>query len=175
MYISQINFNNYSKPNNSHARQVSNPCSQNGLAVVNSANIAFCHRNFVNLHEEAMKLVDNYRKSFERDMKFFVQGGDSILQFSDIPVKTLYNIAKTELCKMQKFLDKHTLYIVTGRIGGGKTSFVKQNNLEEFFYSPDADLIKPLLPGYKDKGAGYVHLASCGINNANFSMALKKA
>lgn len=174
MYVNKINFNSYLNPKNFQTKPVSSPYSQGKPMNVSNKNIAFCHNNFTVSHEEVTKLINYYKKSFDRDMKFFVEGGNSILQPHDIPAKTLYNIAKAELYKMHRFLNKYTLYIVTGRIGGGKTSFVKQNRLEESFYTPDADTIKPLLPGYNERGAEYVHLASCGINNANFSMALKK-
>ena len=135
--------------------------------------VTFCHNNSAML-QQSNKLVNSYLKNFASQAGGFLQDGITSLQPSEIKMDTLRKIADCELQKMQNFPKDHILLIVTGRIGGGKTTYVKNNNLHNLFYIPDADEIKLLLPKYKECGASYVHRASCLINSANLSEALKR-
>ncbi|MCQ2740196.1 MAG: zeta toxin family protein [bacterium] len=121
-----------------------------------------------------MRIVRKYIKSFAAESAQYKSEGNSILQPENIPICTLQKIAHNELEKMQNYPAEHKLYIVTGRIGGGKTTFVEQNCFNKLFYIPDSDDIKPLLPGYKERGSSYVHKASFTINSVNLREALKK-
>lgn len=125
-------------------------------------------------HGQTAELVNKYLKNFSSEISQYKSEGDSILQPAKIPLITLQRVAKEELSKMGHYPAQHKLFIITGRIGGGKTTFVKQNDLQKLFYTPDADEIKPLLPEYKERGSSYVHKASCTINSTNISEALKR-
>lgn len=94
------------------------------------------------------------------------------LKAKDIPQNILEEIAYTELEKMSQIPVGKQLYIITGRCGSGKTTFVQNDNFKNF-YRPDADAIKPLLPEYLSKGAEYVHEASYLINKTNLLEALE--
>ena len=120
------------------------------------------------------ELVDKYLKAFLSEAEHYKSEGNSILQPSEIPLPILQKIAQNELNKMQKFPAERKLLIVTGRIGGGKTTFVNENQLQKLFYTPDADEIKLLLPKYNELGAGFVHDASCTINITNLNEAMKR-
>lgn len=124
-------------------------------------------------YQQTEELVNKYLKNFSQEIVQYRAEGD-ILQPSAIPIKTLQQIAQKELLKMVAFPAQHKLFIITGRIGGGKTTFVQQNNLQKLFYTPDADEIKLLLPGYKERGSSYVHKASCTINMTNINEAFKR-
>lgn len=140
---------------------------------INNNYVTFRHNQVPKLQQNN-KLVNTYLKNFASEAKGFLMDGKSSLQPSDIKLETLNKIADMELQKMQKFPKDRILLIVTGRIGGGKTTYIKNNNLQNLFYIPDADEIKQQLPGYKEKGASFVHRASCLINSANLSEALKR-
>ncbi len=140
----------------------------------NTSSITFCQTSCQVTKPQYIELVNKYLKAFSVEAEHYKKEGNSILQPSVIPLAILQNIAQNEIGKMQKFPAEHKLLIVTGRIGGGKTTFVRQNNLEELFYAPDADEIKPQLPQYNERGAGYVHDASWTINITNLNEALKR-
>lgn len=96
------------------------------------------------------------------------------LSLSQISKTTLKYIASSELEKMLKYPRGRMLYLVTGRPGSGKTTIVRNLQFNKEFYVPDADDIKSILPYYKEKGATYVHKASCIINSQNLDEALKR-
>lgn len=152
---------------------INNTCYTSNFSKQNVRNISFGHKPNSMAALQAEVLVKKYLKNFEAEKVFFLQGGNNILQPFMVPVDLLYKIADASLRDMQNFPKEHKFRIVTGRIGSGKTSFVEHMHLNELFYTPDADNIKVLLPGYNTKGAEYVHLVSCAINNANVSMACK--
>ena len=155
-----------------------------GLINNNNSN---CYRQYSNcvtfkqsananavLKKQSFELAQRYLRCFAKEIFEYRAEGEKILQPYDIPFKKLQVIAQKELTQMMKFPTGKKLFIVTGRIGGGKSTFVEQNKLNEIFYTPDSDEIKPFLPGYKKMGAGYVHKASWTINSVNLSEALKR-
>ena len=75
---------------------------------------------------------------------------------------------------MQGVPRNKTLWMITGRAGGGKSTIAHRLGLDTSCYMPDADDLKPFLPGYKENGATYVHEASVAINSANISEAFSK-
>lgn len=96
------------------------------------------------------------------------------LNLSQISNNTLKYIASSELEKMLKYPRGRMLYLITGRPGSGKTTLVRNFQFNKEFYIPDADDIKSILPYYNEKGAPYVHKASCIINSQNLDEALKR-
>lgn len=170
MYISKLNTHTNYKLRLHNANKKDSVCMNNRLQC---DCVTFCHSQ-PTLKQRTSKLVKSYMDNFGTQTTGFLLDGNASLQPSEIPMTTLSAIAEKELEKMQKFPKNHILYIITGRIGGGKTTYIKNNNLQDSFYIPDADEIKPLLPGYKEKGATYVHRASCLINSANLTEALKR-
>jgi len=140
----------------------------------NAKNLSFGNKIDAISKKQTSELFNKYLKNFAAENMAYEAEGNSILQPCKIPLETLQNIAQKELSKMQQIPIGHKLFIITGRIGGGKTTFIKQTNLHQFCYAPDADEIKLLLPGYKEFGSSYVHKASCTINATNLSEALKK-
>lgn len=140
----------------------------------NTDNTAFCHAANLSIKQQSKDLVNKYLKNLASEKQQFLLEGNTILQPEAVPVSVLKTIAENALNQMKKFPKNHILYIVTGRIGGGKSAFVEQNNFQELFYTPDADKIKPLLPGYNQHNASYVHKVSCVINSTNISEALKR-
>ena len=141
---------------------------------VRGCNPAFCQAKTAELNQRHSKLFKTYLRHFASELKEYEASGSAILQPQMIPDDILETIAQNELSKMRNFPSEHKLYIITGRIGGGKSTFVKENQLQKLFYTPDADEIKLLLPGYNQFGSSYVHKASCTINSANISEALKQ-
>lgn len=146
--------------------------TQQCLLRRHSNNIMFKQKSNIS-SQLADELVNKYLKSFSQEIVQYRAEGD-ILQPAEIPITTLQQVAQKELLKMGAFPAQHKLFIVTGRIGGGKTTFVQQNNLQKLFYTPDADEIKLLLPGYKERGSSYVHKASYTINMTNINEAFRR-
>lgn len=154
--------------------QIVNGINNSNYCKKNLNNINFGQTVNLSLKEQSTELVKKYLRNFESEKAQYISEGSSILQSELIPESVLQKIAENALNKMKNFSKNHILYIVTGRIGGGKTSFVKQNNFHKLFYCPDSDEIKPLLPKYEECGSSYVHKASYTINSANISEALKR-
>jgi len=119
-------------------------------------------------------LAKEYTIQLENNRPWFEARKGNILQPSEISPKTLEIIAEKSLKDMEEIPADKILYIVSGRIGCGKTTFVKQKQFGEYCYIPDCDEIKPFLPGYKDRDSSYVHLASSSILAANLYEAFKK-
>ena len=126
-----------------------------------------------NLINETRSLVNKYYEALYKD---FINNNFSknILQPKNIPEITLYNIAKSELQKMIKVPSERKLNIITGRFGSGKTTFVEDKIYKNLFYVPDSDELKPLLPGFKEKGVEFVHEASYTNNKINLFEAFKR-
>ena len=156
-----------------HIQKV-NGINNSSYCKKNINNIKFGQNVNLSLKGQSTELVKKYLRNFKAERAQYSLEGNSILQPESIPESVLLKIAENALNKMNNFSKNRILYIVTGRIGGGKTSFVKQNNFQKLFYCPDADEIKPLLPKYKERGSSYVHKASYTINSTNISEALKR-
>ena len=124
--------------------------------------------------EKIKALTKEYRVQLENNMPWFEARKGKILQPSEINEETLEMIAEKSLKDMEGIPENKILYIVSGRIGCGKTTFVRQKKFGEYCYIPDCDDIKPFLQGYKDKDSTYVHLASSSILAANLYEAFKK-
>lgn len=128
------------------------------------------------LLRESKVLAEKYYGILERKIPQFDLVNNKLvnnLKAKDIPRSLLDSIAYAELEKMSQIPAEKQLYIITGRCGSGKTTFTK-NDMFKNFYTPDADVIKPLLPEYKTKGSQYVHEASYFINKTNLLEALEK-
>ena len=140
----------------------------------NTNNITFGQAANTISKQQIVSLTNKYIRDFSAEAAQYKEEGSGILQPEQVPLQILQSIASDALAKMQNFPKNHKLYIVTGRIGGGKSAFVEQNDFHKMFYAPDADEIKLLLPGYSEYGSSYVHKVSCTINSSNISEALKR-
>lgn len=123
-----------------------------------------------NFFMDSRKLFNSYCENLSKEISY--SESKNMLDLSDIPIDTLKHIATSELQNILKTPREKLLYIITGRSGSGKSTFVRKSNFSKNFYIPDADNIKRLLPDYKEKGPSYVHKASYIINRLNLSKAL---
>ncbi len=172
MKILQTNPYNYQMAKRPNFGQVNKQAIHHAVAEY-TPRLFYNPVNF-NKGEDALNLVNRYMNRMYSEIDEFKVAGSSILQPSEIPMSLLYRIADKEIPKMERHAKQRVLYIVTGRMGSGKTTFVNDHGLFDYCYSPDADCIKPLLPGYEEKGSDFVHKASCNINFANLSEALSR-
>ena len=153
--LSQYNYNNFQEAKSS-------PRLSPNFKSYGEVNMFF---------KESLNLFETYKKN----LTALIPSSDAgkILDLSKIPDSTLKYIASNELQKMLRMSKEKIFYIITGRAGSGKSTLVRSMELNKSCYVPDADCIKPLLPYYREKGAYYVHKASCIINSANLSEAIK--
>ena len=172
MKIAQTNQYNYQISHRSKLRPVSTNIVREGYAQYSP----FLFQQNANSNKciDALHLVSRYMSRMNSEIDEFKAAGDSILQPSQIPMTLLYQVAEKEIHRMEQYAKQKILYIITGRMGSGKTTFVNDYGLFDYCYSPDADAIKPLLPEYNEKGSNFVHKASCNINFANLSEALSR-
>ena len=121
---------------------------------------------------EVSSLVKKYTESLQKES--LVKNPTPLLKVEEIGDELLKKIANTELHKMLSKPAERIMYIITGRSGSGKSTIVRNLRLDKDFYVPDADNVKKLLPGYKEKGLNHVHRASYAINRTNLSEALSR-
>jgi predicted kinase len=81
-----------------------------------------------------------------------------------LDVKTLDLSQRTAILsplsdKIKNTPRENKLILVTGLIGAGKSTFIQSYNLEKNHLLRDADLIRPLCPGFEEHGAKYTHRA----------------
>lgn len=76
--------------------------------------------------------------------------------------------------KMKTTPKEKKLVIVTGRGGSGKSTIILEQGIDKNHLLLDADEIKPLLPGYSERGAGYVHEVSTKLNEKLLAEALQQ-
>ncbi len=162
MYVSAVKFN---------ISGIS-PYKTNYYSCPKVHNVSFLHN--ADRHAQTADLVNKYKENFSQNISDFEARKGEILQPSGISGTTLDVIAEYALKEMEGKPADKKFYIVSGRIGSGKTTFVQRKNFGEYCYIPDADNIKPLLPGYYDKGSTYVHMASSSINTVNLYEAFKR-
>jgi len=140
-------------------------------AIVDNANIK--HDDVIGIHGVLRKRLTEYDNGAILDLRYN-RAVNGSLRSNDIPDNVLTPIINDYRSKMLKYPAGKKLVIITGRAGGGKSTIMKQMGLDETYFAPDADDIKPLLPGYADKGAGYVHSASVEINQGIITEAFNR-
>jgi len=165
MYISKINFYTFYT-----ASRVEN-CRYHTQTV---NNVFFGQKSKVFREAQIGNLVNRYLINFSENIADFEARIGEILQPSGISQSVLYAMAEKSLNEMEGKPAQKLFYIVSGRIGSGKTTFVERNKLAEHFYIPDADNLKPFLPGYTEKGSTYVHMASSSVNTVNLYEAFQQ-
>ncbi len=134
---------------------------------------SFCSSvSSVDFLSEMFNLVKKYVQSLQKES--LVKNPAPLLKTDEIGEELLKKIASVELRKMLSKPSERIMYIITGRSGSGKSTIVRNLRLDKDFYVPDADNVKRLLPGYKEKGLNYVHRASYAINRTNLSEALSR-
>ena len=141
--------------------------AQYGTSFGNSICKSVLSADFLN---EVYSLVKKYTESLQKES--LVKNPAPLLKVEEIGEELLKKIANIELQKMLSKPAERIMYIVTGRSGSGKSTIVRNLRLDKDFYVPDADNVKKLLPGYKEKGLNHVHRASYAINRTNLSEAL---
>lgn len=169
-------------PTNAHTYRLSHPTesatafydnlSSKQKAIVDKYNIP--HDNIKGIHGVLKLKLTKYDTPEIIESRFIntTQGGS--LKSKDISIETLQQIDEIEQAKMVGIPRDRVLYLITGRAGGGKSTIAHKLGLDTTCYMPDADDIKPFLPGYKEKGAGFVHEASVLINNENIKEAFSQ-
>ena len=169
-------------PTNAHTYRLSHPTesatafydnlSSAQKAIVDKYNIP--HDNIKGIHGVLKLKLTKYDTPEIIENRFIntTQGGS--LRSKDISIETLQQIDEIEQAKMVGIPHDRVLYLITGRAGGGKSTIAHKLGLDTTCYMPDADDIKPFLPGYKEKGAGFVHEASVLINNENIKEAFSQ-
>ena len=146
--------------------------SKSSLETMSFGN-SFCRSvSSVDFLSETFNLVKKYVQSLQKES--LVKNPAPLLKVEEIGEELLKKIANIELQKMLSKPAERIMYIVTGRSGSGKSTIVRNLRLDKDFYVPDADNIKKLLPGYKEKGLNHVHRASYAINRTNLSEALSR-
>lgn len=160
MYIQSIKFN------------TAGTTSYKTNPYYHAQNIRFAQS--IKSQKQITDLVDKYILNFSLNISDFEARIGEILQPSGISRSVLNTIAEKSLKELDGKPANKLFYIVSGRIGSGKTTFVQRKNFAEFCYLPDADNIKPFLPGYIDKGSTYVHMASSSINTVNLYEAFNR-
>lgn len=96
------------------------------------------------------------------------------LKPEDLPMEKRIEITDKFLEKMEEIPKEKSFVIVTGRGGSGKSTIIRELGLDKNHMLMDSDEVKPLVPGFKEYGANYVHKVSVDINNALFEDALEQ-
>lgn len=165
------------EPTNAHLAQKRATEFYNGLtaeqkAIVNKHNIA--HDDIINIHGVLKLKLTKYDtpEIIESRYNTAIRGGS--LRSADISIETLETVSSIQHAQMAGVPRERKLYLITGRAGGGKSTIAKNLKLDKTTFMPDADELKPFLPGYKENGASYVHEASVALNTAAIQEAFSK-
>jgi adenosine deaminase len=141
-------------------------------AIVDKYNIA--HDDVVNIHGVLKIKLTKYDTPEIIESRFNTAVNGGSLRSADIPKATLETVVGIQRAKMTGVPRERKLYLITGRAGGGKSTIAGRLKLDKTTFMPDADELKPLLPGYKENGASYVHEASVALNTASIQEAFSK-